>query len=146
MWRICCSWLRQNKVANHVKSCELLTSFIILVFVIYFSMVPMWIWIYEEQSREKKYVCNMRWLKLFLVLHPIFCWLWSDSFSLFCEKFVPKIYCKIVYLSVLLDMSYSFSLNYIVKLNERKLSEISIFSSKVFVAEGHKTFIQRNMI
>ena len=49
-------------------------------------------------------------------------------------------------LSVLLDMSYSFSLNYIVKLNERKLSEISIFSSKVFVVEGHKTFIQRNMI
>ena len=46
----------------------------------------------------------------------------------------------------LLDMNYSFSLNYIVKLNERKLSEISIFSSKVFVAEGHKTFIQRNMI
>ena len=33
----------------------------------YISMVRMWIRIYEEWSGEKKYVCNMRRLKLFLV-------------------------------------------------------------------------------
>ena len=137
--------LSLKTMLNHM-SYQLFTCFC-QTFVILFQMVPIQCGPEFMKNGQEKRIMSATWddWNCFWCCIQYFVDCGQTGFLLSVKNFNWK-YWKIVIHLCLLDMNYSFSLNYIVKLNERKLSEISIFSSKVFVAEGHKTFIQRNMI